>query len=99
MPSNVEDKENVLIRGKRYPLIAAITANHSAALLGTNSKVAVGDEIVLLGRQGKEKITAEDIAGWAGVSAYKILIGLNPLLPRMIISISARSQGRKLADV
>jgi len=99
LPPNVVDKAHVLIRGKRYPLIAAITANHSAALLGTNSKVAVGDEIVLLGRQGKEKITAEDIAGWAGVSAYKILIGLNPLLPRMIISISARSQGRKLADV
>jgi len=83
-PPNTVDKAHVLIRGKRYPLTAAITANHSAALLGNNSRVAVGDEVVLLGRQENEKITAEDIAGWAGVSAYKILIGLNPLLPRMI---------------
>jgi alanine racemase len=83
-PPDTVDKAQVLIRGKRYPLIAAITANHSASLLGNNSRVAVGDEIVLLGRQENEKITAEDIAGWAGVSAYKILIGLTPLLPKMI---------------
>lgn len=83
-PPNAVDKAHVLIRGKRYPLIAAITANHSAALLGNTSRVEVGDEIVLLGQQGKEKITAEDIAGWAEASSYKILIGLNPLLPRMI---------------
>jgi alanine racemase len=83
-PPNTVDKAQVLIRGKRYPLIAAITANHSASLIGNNSRVTVGDEIVLLGRQETEKITAEDIAGWAGVSAYKILIGLNPLLPKMI---------------
>lgn len=83
-PPNAVDKAHVLIRGKRYPLIAAITANHSAALLGNNSRVEVGDEIVLLGEQGKEKITAEDIAVWAEASSYKILIGLNPLLPRMI---------------
>ncbi|UCC39199.1 MAG: alanine racemase [Candidatus Aminicenantes bacterium] len=84
-PTNAVGRAHVLIRGKRYPLIAAITANHSAALLGGDSKVSVGDEIVLLGNQGKEKITAEDIAGWAEVSAYKILIGLNPLLPRTIV--------------
>jgi len=83
-PPNAVDKAHVLIRGKRYPLIAAITSNHSAALMENNSRVAVGDEIVLLGNQGKEKITAEDISAWAEVSAYKILIGLNPLLPKVI---------------
>lgn len=81
-PSNVVDKGFVLIRGKRYRLIAAVTANHMIALLGEDSPVGKGDEVVLLGVQGNEKITADDIAGWAQVSNYRILIDLSPLLPR-----------------
>jgi alanine racemase len=84
-PPNVIGKASVLIRGRRYPLIAAVTANHCTVLLDENSSVSPGDEVVLLGSQGKEKITADELAGWSGVSAYKILIALNPLLPRIII--------------
>lgn len=84
-PPKVIGKASILIQGKRYPLIAAVTANHCVALLGDDSRVSPGDEVVLLGYQGTGKITAEEIAGWAGVSAYKILIGLNPLLPRIVV--------------
>jgi len=84
-PPNVIGKASVLIRGKRYSLIAAVTANHCIGLLGDNSRVSPGDEVVLLGYQVSEKITAEEIAGWAGVSAYKTLIALNPLLPRIVV--------------
>jgi len=84
-PPNVIGKASVLIREKSSPLIAAVTANHCIALLGENSRVSPRDEVVLLGYQGTEKITAEEIAGWAGVSAYKTLIALNPLLPRIVV--------------
>ncbi len=82
-PHNVADKAFVLIRGKRFPLVASVTANHCVALMGKNSEVKAGDEVVLLGVQGKEKITADELALWAGVSNYRILIGLNPLLSRI----------------
>lgn len=82
-PHNVINKSFVLIKGKRFPLIAAVTANHCTALLKEDSQVSPGDEVVLLGFQGKEKITANEIARWAEVSAYKILISLSPLLPRI----------------
>lgn len=85
-PPNVIGKASVLIRGKRYPLIAAVTANHCTVLLEEDSAVSPGDEVVLIGSQGKEKITADELAGWAGVSAYKTLIALNPQLPRIISS-------------
>jgi alanine racemase len=84
-PPNVIGKASVLIQGKRYPLIAAVTANHCVALSEENSRVSPGDEVVLLGYQGIEKITAEEIAEWAGISEYKTLIALNPLLPRIVI--------------
>jgi alanine racemase len=82
-PHNVINKASVLIKGKRFPLIAAITANHCTALLDGITPVSAGDEVVLLGNKGKEKITADEMAHWAEVSAYKILINLNPFLPRI----------------
>ncbi len=84
-PPNVIGKASLIIRGHRRRLIAAVTANHCGVLLEENSSVVSGDEVVLLGSQGNEKITAEEIAGWAGMSSYKILIGLNPQLPRILI--------------
>jgi len=84
-PSHAVNKASVLIKGKRFPLIAAITANHCLALLKKNSQVLPGDEVILLGFQEKEKITADEVSVWAESSAYKVLIGLNPLLPRIIV--------------
>jgi len=84
-PQNVADKAFVLIRGKKFPLVAAVTANHCLALLGEDSQVRAKDEVVAMGSQGKERITADDVASWAEVSNYKILISLNPLLPRFAV--------------
>ncbi len=82
-PSHAVSKASVLIRGKRFPLIGAITANHMEALLSDDEQVSAGDEVVLIGTQGNQKVTADEVARWAGVSTYKVLLGLNPLLPRM----------------
>jgi alanine racemase len=40
------------------------------------------DEVVLIGSQGDQRISAEDVAGWAGTIAYEILTGLNHRIPR-----------------
>ena len=37
---------------------------------------AVGDEVVLLGKQGKKEITAQDLAGWLNTIPYEILCGI-----------------------
>jgi len=83
-PHNVADKAFVLIRGKKFPLVAAVTANHCIAVLGEDSQVRSKDEVVFIGSQARERITADDLALWAEVSNYKILISLNPLLPRVL---------------
>ena len=44
--------------------------------------VAVGDEVVLLGRQGDEVITAEEIATRLGTINYEVACGISPLIPR-----------------
>ena len=43
------------------------------------------DEAILLGADGRERISAEDLAGWAGTISYEILARINPLIPRVIV--------------
>ncbi|OQX51825.1 MAG: alanine racemase [Candidatus Aminicenantes bacterium 4484_214] len=81
-PPNTSEKSAVLIRGKRFPLIVSPTANHLEVLLGENSEVRAGDEAVLIGPQKQAHISAFELGQWSNQSVYKVLINLNPLLPR-----------------
>lgn len=81
-PYTAAKKGFILIRGQRFPLISTITFNHMEALLDGDVPAEPGDEVVLIGQQGKERITADEVAEWAGLSTYKTLAFLNPLLPR-----------------
>ena len=58
----------------------------------TETDAALGEEVVLLGRQGDEEISAEEVAAWAGTIAYEVLCLLGLRLPRRY-----RRAGRDLA--
>lgn len=81
-PSQAAAKAHVLIGGRRSRIIGGVTSNHTLALLDDDRSVSPGDEVVFIGHQGEERITAFQVAKWAGISVYKVLIGLNPLLPK-----------------
>jgi alanine racemase len=71
----------VLIRGKRYPFAGTVTMDQIVIDLG-DDPVEVGDEVVLLGTQGDEEITAEEWAGLLGTIVYEIVCGFGPRMPR-----------------
>ena len=48
-------------------------------------RVALEDEVVLLGRQGDEQVSAETLAGWAGTIHYEIVSRIHPSLPRIVV--------------
>lgn len=56
----------VLIRGRRCPVVGRVTMNMIVADAGSDAAVAEGDEVVLLGSQGTESITATHLAEWCG---------------------------------
>ena len=47
--------------------------------------VAIGDEVVLLGSQGSERVTAEELALWAGTIPYEILTNVSRRVPRFYL--------------
>ncbi len=63
----------VLIRGKRAKIIGRICMDQMMADVTDIDGVSAGDEVVLMGRSGKESIDAEEIASWTGTISYEIL--------------------------
>ncbi|MFA7254491.1 MAG: alanine racemase [Candidatus Omnitrophota bacterium] len=77
-------KASVLFHGKRYPLAGKVSMDYIAVNLGT-TEAKEGDTVTLLGEDQNERITAEEIAAWAGTIPYEIVTRLNPHLPRIVI--------------
>lgn len=73
----------VLIRGKRYPIAGTITMDHVMVDLGSDYEVQQGDEVVLLGKDGSDSITAWELASKLGTIPYEILCMLNNRVPRI----------------
>ncbi len=86
-PYQVGGKADVIVRGRRWPAIALVTANHTTLDVTGAVECEIGDEAVLIGRQGGSEVTAEEVAAWTGTSVYKILIGMSPLLPRVYVGV------------
>ena len=67
-------RAEVLIRGHRAPVIGRICMDQMMADVTGFEDIAPGDTAVLLGTDGAETITAEDIARWSGTISYEILL-------------------------
>jgi len=74
----------VLVRGRRFPVAGTVTMDQLMVDVG-DAQVEVGDDVVLLGRQGDEEITAGEWARRLGTIAYEIVTGIGPRVPRRYV--------------
>jgi alanine racemase len=72
----------VLVGGRRCRIAGTVTMDQITVDCGPGATVARGDEVVLIGRQGDQEVTAEEWAGLLGTIGYEITCGLGPRLPR-----------------
>ena len=72
----------VLIGGRRWPIAGTVTMDQILIDCGPGSHVDVGDEVVLLGRQGGDEITAWEWANRTGTIAYEVVCGVSGRVPR-----------------
>jgi alanine racemase len=79
-------KVGVLIRDKKFTVLEAVTSNHMMVGLDDDREVRLGDEATLIDPDRSRRLAADDLAEASGVADYKILIGLNPLLPRTYLA-------------
>jgi alanine racemase len=74
----------VLIGGSRHPIAGTVTMDQLMVDVG-DAAVDVGDEVVLLGRQGDDEVTAEEWAERLDTIAYEIVTGIGPRVPRRYV--------------
>jgi alanine racemase len=79
-----EHGAEVLIGGRRCPLAGSVTMDQIVVDCGPDATVAVGDEVVLLGHQGIERVTATEWAERLGTISYEVLCGIGPRVPRVV---------------
>ncbi len=78
-------KACVLIHGRRAAVIGRICMDQMVADVTDIPDVKPGDEVILIGREEHEQITAEDLAKWSGTISYEILLSVGSRVKKEII--------------
>jgi alanine racemase len=86
---SLSNRGEVLVRGRRAPILGRICMDMTLVDVSATPEAALGDEVVLIGRQGKEAITADDVAAAAGTISYEVLAGIGPRIPRAYVGGAA----------
>ena len=81
----LSNQGEVLIGGRRYPVVGRVSMNWVSVDLGPATAVQVGDEVVLIGAQGDEAIWANELAKICRTIPYEILTSINSLVERKYI--------------
>jgi alanine racemase len=79
------NRAEVLIGGRRAPVVGRISMNLTMVDVTDLPEPQVGDEVVLLGRQGQEEISADEIAGWMDTISYEVLCLFGQLNERVLV--------------
>lgn len=73
----------VIIRGRRYPLVGSICMDQVMVDLGTSTNAKVGDDVTFIGVDGGEEISAWDIADKLGTIPYEVCCAISDRVPRL----------------
>ena len=80
---HLSSRAHVLIRGRRAPVVGRICMDMTMVDVGHIKGVRPGDDVVLIGSQGKDAITAGEIAGLSGTIPYEVVCNIGRRVPRI----------------
>jgi alanine racemase len=80
---NLGSRGEVLIRGRRAPMIGRISMDMTVVDISSVPDAQVGDVATLIGQDGNEEITVDEVAEQAGTISYEVLTRLGSRLPRV----------------
>lgn len=82
----LSNRGSVLIRGHRAPIAGLVCMDMVMVDVTEIPGTDVGDETILIGRQGNDEITASEIAKWTDTIPYEVLCAISPKIPRLYLS-------------
>ena len=85
LPRSLSSRGSVLVRGQRAPIVGRVCMDMCRVDVTDVPDVATGDEVVLIGCQGEEEISADEVAELAGTISYEVLCGITARVPRLYL--------------
>jgi alanine racemase len=79
------NRSRVLIRGRSAPVVGRVCMNILMADVTDIPEVAIGEEAVLIGRQGEDEVQVEELASLSDTINYEFLARLSPSIPRSVV--------------
>jgi hypothetical protein len=86
-PRAMSGRAEVLMHGKRYPVVGRICMDQLMVSIGWDSAYN-GDPVTLIGQDGSGQVRVEDLARWAGTIPHEILACINTRVPRVYVGPS-----------
>ncbi|HUA47825.1 MAG TPA: alanine racemase [Solirubrobacteraceae bacterium] len=74
---------DVLIRGRRYPLVGTVSMDNVTIDVGSGDAVAIGDRVTIIGVDGDQRVSAEELAQRIGTINYEVVCGISARVPRV----------------
>lgn len=84
-PRSLSSIGHVLINGKRARVLGRVSMDMITVDVSNIKNVKVGDEVTLVGKSGKEEISADEFATYADTSSYEIITRINPKIARVFV--------------
>ena len=81
----LSNRGSMLVRGRRAPIVGRVCMDLTMIDVGHIGGAAVEDEVVILGRQGGEEISADEIAGWRNTINYEVVSSITARVPRIYL--------------
>jgi alanine racemase len=92
-PRQASNRSRVLLRGRECPLVGVVCMDHSMVDVSAVPEVRIGDEVVLIGKQGNAAITANRLAAWAGTTVHEVPTVIGHRVKRVYLD-RERPEGR-----
>ena len=81
----LSNRAQVLVRGQRAPIVGRVCMDQCMADVTAIPEASIGDEVVLLGRQGTQSIGADELGEWAGTISYEVFCAISPRVTRTVL--------------
>jgi len=81
----LSNRGHALVRGKKVPIAGRISMDQTILDVTDIPEAEIGDEVVLIGEQGNEHITAYDLADLTGTIPYEVTCAISARVPRLLV--------------
>ncbi len=91
LPRLAGNRGSVLVRGRRAPIVGRVSMDLTTVDVTGIPEAALGDEAVVFGASGGERIGADEVAAWAQTIPWEVLCGIGSRVPRLYLSGAGRA--------